>query len=49
MLIGGRSQGAAHVGEAAHKLRDRKFELTDEDPAPRRDRKAQAIDASRKC
>jgi hypothetical protein len=48
MLIGGRSQGAAHVGKAADKLRDRKFELADENPAPRGDRKAQAVDASRK-
>jgi hypothetical protein len=49
MLIGGRSQGAAHGGEAADKLRDRKFELADENPAPRRDGKAQAVDASRQC
>jgi len=47
MLIGGRSQGTAHEREAADKLRDRKFELADEDAAPRRDRKAKAVGASR--
>ena len=46
MLIGGCSQGAAHEREAADKLRDRKFELAEEDPAPRRDRKAEVVDAS---
>jgi hypothetical protein len=47
MLIGGRSQGTAHEREAADKLRDRKFELADEDTAPRWDRKAKAVGASR--
>src|SRR6266699_5182 len=47
MLIGGRSQRTAHEREAADKLRDRKFELTDEDPARRRDGKAEAVRASR--
>jgi hypothetical protein len=47
MLIGGRSQSTAHVGEAADKLRDRKFELADENTAARRDGKAKAVCASR--
>src|SRR5258708_19547796 len=49
MLIGGGSQGMAQEGETMDKLRDRKLELADEDPAVRRDGKAQAVDTSRKC
>jgi hypothetical protein len=47
MLIGGGSQRTAHKREAADKLRDRKFELTDEHTAWRWDGKAQAVRASR--
>jgi hypothetical protein len=47
MLIGGRSQSTAHVREAADKLRDRKFELADENTARRRDGKAKAVCARR--
>src|SRR2546421_3997147 len=47
MLIGSCSQGTAHERESADELRDRKFELADEDSAPRRDGKAKAIDAGR--
>ena len=47
MLIGRRSQGAAHDGQAADKLRHGQFELADEDPARRGDRKADAVRARR--
>jgi hypothetical protein len=47
VLIGGGSQRAAHKGEAADKLRDRKFELAHQDAARRGDGKADAVRASR--
>src|SRR6516225_6492720 len=47
MLIGGRSQRTAHEREAANKLRDRKFELADENTARCRDGKAKAVHAGR--
>jgi hypothetical protein len=47
MLIGGGSQRTAHEREAADKLRDRKFELADEDPARGRDGKAKAVRTGR--
>src|SRR5437879_4608426 len=47
MLIGGSSQRTAHEGEAADKLRDRKFELADENTTPRRDGKTKAVHAGR--
>jgi hypothetical protein len=45
MLIGRRSQGTVHEGEAADKLRHGQFELADEDAAGRGDGKADAVRA----
>ena len=47
ILIGGRTQRAAHQGEAADELRDGQFELADEDSARRGDGKADAVRTGR--
>src|SRR6266478_279649 len=45
MLIGSRSQHAAHEGETADELRDGQLELADEDAARRGDGEADAVNA----